>query len=153
MNSRVRLSILWAGVMACLVPLSLVGCGGGSTNIVFDIRVIEPLPDGRSVIEVKALTKELPPGSGPFRSYILLVRKNGQGFYTRMFDAQEASNGVKLDLAMPHVFQDGDKLSVAVENVIGPEPDNTLRLSNIVEVPIPPKGAANFAFPNPNVKQ
>ncbi|HVJ79893.1 MAG TPA: hypothetical protein VNC50_02390, partial [Planctomycetia bacterium] len=81
------------------VAMAAVGCGQ-KTDIVFNIAKKPATADGRTVIEIKPNGKPRPAGVGPGGNYLLLVRKNGEAFYARQFDATEAASGVVRDLAM-----------------------------------------------------
>ena len=139
-------------MLMLLLSMFLLGCSSSTpTNIVFDLSLSDPLPDGRPVVLVKLLNGAVPPP--PARqsgAYVVLVRKNGKAFYTRMFWLDEIGDGLPLDLAMPQIFQPEDKLSAAVENVVQGATDDTVRLSNVLDVPQPGKDAPSFAIPTGN---
>ncbi len=80
---------------------------------------------------------------------MLLLRKNGADYYTRTFQKEQAIRGVRLDLAVGGLVDEKDHLTVAVENLIPKTNKKTIRLSNRLVVPPPPKTAKNLTVPIP----
>jgi len=141
----------YIAIIALLVVVVAFVWNRERTNIVFDISLAAPLADGRPVVEIKSNGTPIPNSNGPLGSYLLLVRKDGDDLYTRQFTKQQATTGVKLDLAIGRHTEVGDHLTVAVEDVsFSGRTRVYTRLSNRITVPVPPKDSADFSLSNPN---
>ncbi len=151
-----------ASVCLCVVLVGafiLSGCGQGetdlelTTDIVYDITLAPPLPDGSPVIDIRPNGRQLPRGTGYNGSYLLVLRRNRVAYYLRWFYEKDAENGTRHDLAISgREFKPDDKLTVGVENFNNPrDTSDYVRLSNVLEIPIPPSSAPSFGIPNPNI--
>ncbi|WP_435016078.1 hypothetical protein TA3x_003638 [Tundrisphaera sp. TA3] len=114
-------------------------------DIVFDISLRDPLPNGRPVVEIKPNGKPRPTGTAPSGGYFLMTRRNGNSYYVRWFSTEEAAAGTRYDLDIPNnpavpMFSVGpeDRLTVGVENIDSPDGSKYVRLSNVLDLPTPP---------------
>lgn len=147
--AAIRLSAAFAGA------LLLAGCerkaGPTSTNPTFTVTRLPSTPDGRPVVDIKPLNKQLLP-QGPAAAsvrYILMVRRNGAGYYIRWFYANEVGDGLQRDLAIPsNEVAPGDKLTVSVEDVNPRDASDYVLLSNVLDLSLPAPAPPSTASPN-----
>jgi len=132
--SQLRITRLMAAILGLCM---LCGCGGQKADVVFDVKFIEYLSDGRPVIEVTPNGKPRPAGNGPFGDYFLVLRPDGSTPYTRQFDAKEAEMGARRDFAVAKSeLAKFSRVTVSVENPENRSFDNGTLLSNVIEIPL-----------------
>lgn len=132
MNAFFRSSFL-LGVLALVVS----GCGPAA-NVVFDVKLDSFTADGRPVIEIKPNGQPRPKGEGPYGDYYLVLRSSSDKPYTRQFDKDQAEKGIKLDFMVSKKdFKPSDRITVGVENPQKGSFDNSIRLSNVVNIDFP----------------
>ncbi|MFO0941449.1 MAG: hypothetical protein U0930_11845 [Pirellulales bacterium] len=116
-------------------------------NDAFTISLRNPLPDGRPVIGIDWAAKKQHEKE-PLRGYLLLVRRNGTPYYTRIFSSHEFRPGFSLDIALnKSEFKQNDVLSVRVEVNIDSYAKDCILLSNSLNFDLPPDSAADFSTP------
>jgi hypothetical protein len=154
MKTSSRLPVVLAGAFI------LYGCGQETeplppmptVDLVFEISKAPPLPDGRPVIDIRPNGVPLPAGTGPSGSFFLMVRRNGVAYYTRWFGQNGEAKALQRDLAMPtRELQTDDKLTVSVENIFERDGTKYIRLSNILDLSLPPASAPSSAIRIPQV--
>lgn len=122
-------------ILSCLI---LGGCSNSSSSISdtgdkpVEIVLLESNIN-RPLVWVKPCKSTLPKSNTRFGQYLLLVRKNGEGYYERTLDAQEIEGGVEKDLAIPY-SDTISKWTVAVECVQDSQTKATILLSNTIAI-------------------
>ncbi|MEL6106593.1 MAG: hypothetical protein AAFU85_11170 [Planctomycetota bacterium] len=122
--------------IATTIPV-IGGCARQQTNIVFEVKFVKFLRDGSPQFEIQANGKPRPAGKGPFGDYYLVLRPDNSTPYARQFDVKDEGESILRDFRIQKdELRKFSRVTVAVENPVERSLDDSVILSNIVEIPI-----------------